>query len=435
MFFDSLRADADTEELLAAFRRTVPAGPEVLFAAKRFARVFVRRAELDGFERLLAEVRPKYLDGTDERRAAFEAWAGRFYKELHAPDACLALVGDRARDWESGLDTGLRVALWTERSNTLRQQERSGEALAIAEQAQALLSPGDPDYRVLGTNVAILRRECGRPDEAARLLENLLRDAPEAEWLPILESLATTLTELGRHTAALERAEELAELAARRGDDRTAVWASVSRVQSLIALGRVAEAAAVTDGVSVEPAHDPALAPELRQLLQQLVEPLVALDEAGVDEGVPVLEAVDEGRRGESGAAVAEVLEPVLLQDDEVGSGVGGEGLDDQLVGDHVVERAVDASLHVVAGHRDAVGAAGPTVEVVEPDREALGPVPPDEQLGVDVGPEDLRRRGVELPDDVHHRQLLVDDDLGFVHLASPSVSSGSVASRASRRW
>jgi hypothetical protein len=65
VFFDSLRADADTEELLAAFRRTVPAGPEVLFAAKRFARVFVRRAELDGFERLLAEVRPKYLDGTD----------------------------------------------------------------------------------------------------------------------------------------------------------------------------------------------------------------------------------------------------------------------------------------------------------------------------------------------------------------------------------
>ena len=178
MFFDSLQADANTEELLAAFRRTVPAGPEVLFAAKRFAQVFVRRAELDGFERLLAEVRPKYLDGTDERRAAFEAWAGRFYKELHAPDACLALVGDRARDWESGLDTGLRVALWTERSNTLRQQERSAEALAIAEQAQALLSPGDPDYRVLGTNVAILRRECGRPDEAARLLENLLRDAP-----------------------------------------------------------------------------------------------------------------------------------------------------------------------------------------------------------------------------------------------------------------
>ncbi len=40
-------------------------------------------------------------------------------------------------------------------------------------------------------------------------------------------------------------------------DDQTAVWASVSRVQSLIALGRVAEAAAVMDGVSVEPAHDP----------------------------------------------------------------------------------------------------------------------------------------------------------------------------------
>ena len=106
VFFDSFRADADTEELLAAFRLSVETGPDVLFAARRYARVFVRRAELDGFERLLAEVRPKYLDGTDERRAAFEAWAGRFYKELHAPDAFLALAGDRARDWESGSTPG-----------------------------------------------------------------------------------------------------------------------------------------------------------------------------------------------------------------------------------------------------------------------------------------------------------------------------------------
>lgn len=260
VFFDSFRADADTEELLAAFRRAVTAGPNVLFAARPYARVFARRAELDGFEQLLAEVRPKYLDGTDERRATFEAWAGRFYKELHAPDVFLALVGDRARDWESGLDTGLRVALWTERSNALRQQKRSAEALAIAEQAQALLPPDDPDYRLLGTNVAILRRECGRPDEAARLLEDLLRDAPDAQRLSILESMVVTLTALGRHPAALERAEELAELATRRGDDRMAVWASVSRVQSLIALGRVAEVPAVLNGVSVEPAHDPALA-------------------------------------------------------------------------------------------------------------------------------------------------------------------------------
>ena len=67
---------------------------------------------------------------------------------------------------------------------------------------------------------------------------------------------------------------------------------------------------------------------------------------------------------------------------DEVGDAVGGEGLDDQLVRDHVVERSVDASLHVLPGHRDAVGPAGPAVEVVEADREAVGPVPLDEQLG-----------------------------------------------------
>ena len=51
--------------------------------------------------------------------------------------------------------------------------------------------------------------------------------------------------------------------------------------------------------------------------------------------------------RGEPGAAATEVLEPVLLQDDEVRDAVGGEGLHDQLVRDDVVERAVDAPLHL----------------------------------------------------------------------------------------
>lgn len=111
VFFDGFRGDADTDTLVAAFRQTVPAGLDALFQARRYARVVTRRADRDGFERLLAEVGPKYLDGTDKRRAAFEAWAGRFYKELRAPDSFLALVGDRARDWESGLDARLRAGL------------------------------------------------------------------------------------------------------------------------------------------------------------------------------------------------------------------------------------------------------------------------------------------------------------------------------------
>ena len=83
---------------------------------------------------------------------------------------------------------------------------------------------------------------------------------------------------------------------------------------------------------------------------------------------------------------------------DEVGGAVGGEGLDDQLVRDDVVERAVDAALHLLPGHRDAVRPAGPAVEVVEPDREAVGPVPPHEQVGLDVGPEHLLRVGRRTP-------------------------------------
>ena len=186
-------------------------------------------------------------------------WAGRFYKELRAPDAFLALAGDRARDWESGLDAGLRVGLWNERSNALRQKKRYAEALAIAEQALALLAPDDPDHRGLARNVAILRRENGRPDEAARLLEDLLRDAPDADRLSILESLCTTMTILGRYAAALECADEMANLASRRGDDRSVMWASVNRVQNLIGLGRAAEAVDALHGVSPEAASEPAL--------------------------------------------------------------------------------------------------------------------------------------------------------------------------------
>ena len=59
------------------------------------------------------------------------------------------------------------------------------------------------------------------------------------------------------------------------------------------------------------------------ELLQERVEPGVALDQAGVEEGVAVLEALDERLRGEPRAAVAEILEPVRLEDDEVGRASG----------------------------------------------------------------------------------------------------------------
>src|SRR4051812_18424058 len=104
------------------------------------------------------------------------------------------------------------------------------------------------------------------------------------------------------------------------------------------------------------------------ELLQELVESCVPLEQTGIDERIAVLEALDERLRSEPGAAATEILEPVLLQDDEVRCGVGGEGLHDQLVRDDVVERAVDAPLHLGPRHRDAVGPTRSAVEVVEPD-------------------------------------------------------------------
>src|SRR3954467_8285978 len=100
-----------------------------------------------------------------------------------------------------------------------------------------------------------------------------------------------------------------------------------------------------------------------------LVEALVPLDDAAFhaagDERVPVGERVDQGCRGQPGAAVAEVLEHELLQGDLVREALEGEGLHDQLVRPHLVEAAVEAELRAVPRVDVPVGAAGAAVEVV----------------------------------------------------------------------
>ena len=131
--------------------------------------------------------------------------------------------------------------------------------MAIAGQALALLAPDDPDHRALAANVAILRRENGRPDEAARLLEDLLQDAPDTDRLSILESLCTTMTILGQYAAALDvrTSSPNWRSAGRRPEGRVGVGEPGAGPDRFGSRGRGRRA---LRGVSPEAASDPVLA-------------------------------------------------------------------------------------------------------------------------------------------------------------------------------
>src|SRR5690606_26826068 len=170
---------------------------------------------------------------------------------------------------------------------------------------------------------------------------------------------------------------------------------------------------------------------------EDLVELLVALADpdlhAARDAAVAALERVDERRRGEAAAPAGQLLEPEAVERDPVGEALVRERLDDELVRAHLVHAAEERVLVAVGVHVDvAVGAAGAHVPVLGALGEVAGAVPAREQLGVDVGPEDLRDGRVELAHDAHDREVRGGDDLGLVgagggHGAAPVVGSFSV--------
>src|SRR5438270_13487877 len=73
--------------------------------------------------------------------------------------------------------------------------------------------------------------------------------------------------------------------------------------------------------------------------------------------------------------------------------------------------------------------ATAAAVPAVDHHPEPPGAEPLGNQVGFDVGAEHLGWRGVELPHDPHHRELVVDGDLGVSghggHRYSFSLSSG----------
>lgn len=122
--------------------------------------------------------------------------------------------------------------------HALRRQERSTEALALAEQALAL-APKDPAPRMLRAD---LLHEQGAQ---AACLDALHALAAEAESHPprLLQDVAQRYTMLGHHVEA-ERCHARALLL--RKDDPQFIY---NHATSLIALGRLAEAEAALDRV------------------------------------------------------------------------------------------------------------------------------------------------------------------------------------------
>ena len=167
-----------------------------------------------------------------------------------------------------------------------------------------------------------------------------------------------------------------------------------------------------------------------RSSADQGVELGVALVDAGLHAAgqplVAAFEAVDERLRVQPGAAVAEVLEPQRLERDVVGLTVERERLHDAVVTD-LVEAAVEAELDAVAPGDVAPAAAGGRVPVEDLGVHPVGSDPAGEQLGIGVGPHQLRRRGVEVAGHADDRQggIGLDRDLvavaGGGHDAAPS--------------
>src|SRR3954452_19032674 len=151
---------------------------------------------------------------------------------------------------------------------------------------------------------------------------------------------------------------------------------------------------------------------------EELVELLVALVHAGLhaaaEPGVAILERVDQGGRDQSRPAVAEVVQLEALERDRVRHPLPGEGLDDHLVRANLGEAAAEHVLLPVARAPVAERPAGPGVVVVDLQLGAARPDPAPEQLGIDVGPEDLLRRCVELALDADDRDVRVHGDGGL---------------------
>jgi tetratricopeptide (TPR) repeat protein len=181
-----------------------------------------------------------WFDGSREVQARVEAWAGSSLHRHWLPQPFLDRVGERARSWESEVSLHGRLHLWTERSNALRLSGRPQEA---AEIVQSLLAEADScpaavsgsQRLVLGRNLAVLQRELGDREGALAAQRRLVEQAEVGERAEVLDTVVTTLLDLGRPEEALKAAEQAWRLGRHRSDLRARL--AVTMAAALTAAG------------------------------------------------------------------------------------------------------------------------------------------------------------------------------------------------------
>lgn len=209
--------------ILDSFKKTIPSNELIhylLGEARKIARLLVQQNRIEDLEDLSDEIITMIGDNQPYETQAFvEAWLGSFLKQLGSAKRFIKRIGKEPRDWEQNLSIEARVYLWTERSNALRLLGEFEEALKIAQDIVQLISDTDVigrrDKHVAQRNVAILLRETGSPDSALDILYQLKTDIQdnEEQKIDVLESLITTLGDLGKIDNAIQHCDEALKLA------------------------------------------------------------------------------------------------------------------------------------------------------------------------------------------------------------------------------
>jgi hypothetical protein len=131
--------------------------------------------------------------------------------------------------------------------------------------------------------------------------------------------------------------------------------------------------------------------------VEEIVVSFVPFPDADIfaagEESIAALEGVDQGRGGQPGSPVAQVLEHEALERNTVGEALECEGLDDQLRRADFVKAPAEPAFEAVAHHQEAVRPTGAAIETIDSRLIPVGPVPLDEEVRVGMGPEHLLGR------------------------------------------
>ncbi len=145
------------------------------------------------------------------KQALSEAWLGECSKLMRCPGKFISRIGDAPRSWEAKLSLDARLPLWTERANALRLLARPEEALRITDSLLSEVGERmefESQRFILLKNRGILLRETGFMQQSLAQLRDLLEGVRIDEKAELLDSIAATLTRLGRYSEAIDALRE-----------------------------------------------------------------------------------------------------------------------------------------------------------------------------------------------------------------------------------